>query len=48
MNLLLVAPVTESGKYAVAYGIATMFVYGGLIFIAYIALRFITSPFRRK
>ncbi len=34
MNLLLIAPITESGKYIVAYIVASAVVYGGVVFIA--------------
>ena len=33
MNLSLIAPITESGKYIVAYFIASVAVYGGFAFI---------------
>ena len=34
MNLSLIAPITENGKYIVAYIISSLIVYGGVIFIA--------------
>lgn len=46
--LMFVAPITESGKYAAAYFVASILVYGGVAFICFTILRWIKNIFWRS